>query len=422
MRPHRPLALALAIGGGILFGIEAQAGPSYATKPCPMGDALLTHLPTNLADIAGLVPLGNLNPKGHTIPTRHVYFYPTTTTPGDLSTAVDVPVRAPAKSELVAVEFHPDKPDWSLHIRPCKDIAIYYFHVNRLSPAIAAAVGDVASGGVAFPGPFTVKPMSLALTPGQVLGTAKTFDMGLQDFRKAPHPFVNPARYAVDLPVLLAGFPPLGTDPIAVAVAPRIIPQALYNRCPIDYFTAAPRALLTARLSDYDGAPLASGTPRCHSHMQDVPGTAQGNWFNDLDPVHDALMHEDMAIALVNWNVDPTAQLFSLNENVPGFSPSVLEAGAPASAVNSAFEFPVRAGPQRTNRRFAEITDYEVYCYDKVRVHRGGPRLNSVILVQVADGPVSRRSKLSIEFVRGGDCRRLPMPWRLSPKAAVYYR
>jgi hypothetical protein len=277
-------------------------------------------------------------------------------------------------------------------------------------------------GGVVFPGPMTVKPVSISVTPGQLLGHAQTFDIGLHDFRKPPQPFVNQARYAVDLPVLLAAFPGLAGDPIALEVAPRIIPQALYNRCPIDYFRAPMKAMLTARLSDHDGAPLASGTPKCHSHMRDIAKTARGNWWNDLDPVHDALMSEEHAIALADWNVTPSVQLFSLNENVPGFTAALFAPGTPASYVNTTLEFPVREGPQRTNRRFAEIADDALYCYDLVRIHRGGPRLQAVILLQVTDGPGGARSKLTIEFVKTSRCPALPKPWAFSGKQAVYYR
>jgi hypothetical protein len=82
----------------------------------------------------------------------------------------------------------------------------------------------------------------------------------------------------------------------------------------------------------------------------------------------------------------------------------------------------VRAGPQRTNRRFAEITDNAIYCYDLVRIHRGGPRLEAVILLQVNDGPGGPRSKLTIEFVRASRCPALPTPWRFSRTAATYHR
>jgi hypothetical protein len=409
--------LALAVQPGAAQPLAAR-GPGEASKPCPGGDVLFQHLPTKLADIAGVVPLGNLNPKGHTIPTRHIYFYPQLTVPGDLSSAKIVPVFAPTRAEIVAVEFHPGEPDWSLHLKPCKDVSWYYFHVNKLTPALLAAIGDIDTGSVVF-GDFKAKPVSIPVSGGLLLGETQTFDFGLHDFRKPPQPFVNQARYKVNFPALFAAFPELAGNPLALLVAPRIIPQSLYNRCPVDYFIPPLRALLTSRLSDYDGVPLASGMPRCHSHEQDVPRTAQGNWFNDLDPTNDALLDEEHAIALVNWNVTPTVQLFSLNENVPGFVPAMLD---PPNDVNAPYEFPVRPGPQRTNRRFAEIVDDALYCYDLVRIHRGGPQLKGVILIQVTNGPGGSRTKLNFEIVPVSRCPALPQPWAFSAKAVAYYR
>lgn len=398
----------------------ADAVPPGATS-CPLSDTLFTHLPTNLASISGIVPLGNLNPAGHTIPSRHIYFYPTMTTPGDPSTAITVKVLSPGNVEIVAIEKQGAAADWSLHMKPCKDVSLYYFHVDALAPAVAAAMGDFLVGSIALPGGGRAKPVSIPLAPGAFVGTADTFDVGLQDFRKPPLPFANQARYKVDIPALLVSFG-LAGDPIATAVAPRIMPQALQNRCAIDYFSAPLRTAMTAKLADYDGVPLASGVPMCHSHEQDVPKTAQGNWWNDLDPVHDALFAEEHALALVNWNVTPAVQLFSLNENVPGLTSALLEGAPPADYVNSAFEFPIREGPLRTNRRFAEITHNAIYCYDLVRIHRGGPRLNAVILLQVTDGPGGPRSKLNIEFVKTSRCPALPVPWKFGPGVATYYR
>jgi hypothetical protein len=404
--------------------VSALAAPVFAQPsvlPCPNHDTLFTQAPTELDDVSAIVPLGNLNPAGHTLPTRHVYVYPEMTTPGDVSTAITVPVFAPARLEIVAVEFHSGAADWSLHLMRCKDVLLYFFHVQTLAPQIAAAVGDVADGGVDL-GDFIAKPVSIVVNPGQLLGHATTFDIGLHDFRKTPQPFVNPARYAVDFDALSAAFPEFADDPVAQQVSQRIVPQALFNRCPIDYFTPPLKAALEGLLADFDGDPLASGDPLCHSHMQDVPGTAQGNWFSDVEPDHDALFAEERAVALANWNVDPVVQLFSLNENVPGFTSALLEAPAQPDDVNSAFEFPVREGPQRTNRRFAEIVDDEIYCYDLVRIHRGGPRLEAVILIAVSDGPGGPRSKLTLELVQTSRCPALAEPWAFSDEAATYYR
>src|SRR5262249_44798400 len=105
-----------------------------------------------------------------------------------------------------------------------------------------------------------------------------------------------------------------------------------------------------------------------------------------------------------------------------GFTSELLEAGTQPSNVNSAFEFPVREGPQRINRPFAVLKDDAVYCNELVRVHRGGPRLEAVILVAVSDGPGGPGSKLTLEFVKASGCAAVKEPWTFSVQAAKYHR
>src|SRR5262249_2148134 len=103
----------------------------------------------------------------------------------------------------------------------------------------------------------------------------------------------------------------------------------------------------------------------------------------------------------------------------PGLVPAMLD---PPDDVNTAFEFPIRPGPQRTNRRFAEITDEALYCYDLVRAHRGGPPLNGGIPLQVTAGPGGPRSKLNFEIVPVSRCPALPLPWSFGPRVTAFYR
>ncbi|HEY9226075.1 MAG TPA: hypothetical protein VIP11_05475, partial [Gemmatimonadaceae bacterium] len=44
-------------------------------KGRPQGTAIFSTPPIALANVAGWVPLGNLNPPGHTFPTDHQYLY-----------------------------------------------------------------------------------------------------------------------------------------------------------------------------------------------------------------------------------------------------------------------------------------------------------------------------------------------------------
>ena len=76
---------------------KLKTKPSSSSLPCRKDDAFFTHLPTQLGALSAIVPLGNVNPAAHTLPTRHIYVYPRMTSPGDVSTAITIPVRAPGR-------------------------------------------------------------------------------------------------------------------------------------------------------------------------------------------------------------------------------------------------------------------------------------------------------------------------------------
>jgi hypothetical protein len=57
-----------------------------------------------------------------------------------------------------------------------------------------------------------------------------------------------------------------------------------------------------------------------------------------------------------------------------------------------------------------------------VRIHRGGPRLKGVILIQVTAGRSGPRSRLNFEIVPVSRCPALPIPWKFSAKAVAFYR
>ena len=78
--------------------------------------------------------------------------------------------------------------------------------------------------------------------------------------------------------------------------------------CPFDGFTPEAKAEQMSRIGGYDGQPRTV-EPLCGEVMQDVPGTAQGNWFaggfagpvdcpNELSLVHDYIDPTKSAISV----------------------------------------------------------------------------------------------------------------------------
>lgn len=65
-----PSRLSILAGGVGLFALVACGESEKSLPTCPEG-ALFTELPFELERMDHVVPLGQLNPPGHTIPTAH---------------------------------------------------------------------------------------------------------------------------------------------------------------------------------------------------------------------------------------------------------------------------------------------------------------------------------------------------------------
>ncbi len=214
------LLIPAGCGGG------SPTSPDSAAAAIPLSFAVS---PVNVAAIQYIVPLGNMGPWAHTLPTDHIYFYHHF---GAGSSSPE-PLVAPAAG---TVEFliHPDgSGEVKLGIRVNSTYAYYFDHLT-LAPGIGigthldagAAVGT--SNGIAFD--FAV--VNNGLTVG----------------------FLNPTRYG-------------GTGG-----------YTMHTDAPLKYFTEPIRSSLYAKVQR-EGADLDGRI------NYDVAGTLSGNWFaEDLPP------------------------------------------------------------------------------------------------------------------------------------------
>jgi hypothetical protein len=152
------------------------------------------------------------------------------------------------------------------------------------------------------------------------------------------------------------------------------------NICPVDYFEAATRSGLEARLGRSDGKEPRTAEPRCGTVMQDLPGTAQGIWYLagtvDEGP-------EDPHLALVHDNVDPTVATFSVGTSIPGLASRVYPFRPKTSGL--------------VNRDFGAIAaDGRVYCFHSTagipnwRSSGGSLARGSIVLVALTSATTLR--------------------------------
>lgn len=181
---------------------------------------------------------------------------------------------------------------------------------------------------------------------------------------------------------------------------------------PVPYFTPEAQSELEDALKSWDGRTQRTAEPKYGAYMQDLPGTAQGNWFTGGVSLAIPFQQPDPFLALVHDYIDPGQPLFSTGTSIKGLPPGIY-AYTPASE-------------GRTNRDFADIRpDGEVYCFDSfgtlgtMRRTAGGlpasvPR--GVILVDMPDA-----GTLRVEVREAVSCAALG-DWQLTQAATTFER
>lgn len=311
-----PVYLLLSI---TLIGLQCKKKKN-AEDDFVLTPGVFTHPFMNNSDFMGLVPLGNLNPPGHTLPTDHLYFYLA-------NPALQYPIFSPGNLKLKRVKkyTYTGYVEYTLEMSPGGNYRLIYGHVSDLEPGLLSAIGAITSncqsystGGSTFN--YCEKETDIALTAGQNLGKAgghagqNALDVGLVKYGNGPE-----AEYF----------------------------------CPVEYCTPALKTQLEARFSNYNGTIMRTVAPLCGQVNQNIAGTLQGIWFKKGQPKYP----EDPHIAFVHDNVTPAKAVISV-----GISQTGLASGV--------YSFTIAASGT-TNRDFNNVTPGSVYCFENLNSGAG---------------------------------------------------
>jgi len=289
--------------------------------------AIFTISPIEIENLSSIIPLGALSPSSHIFPTDHIYFRikkiegadrtePVTLfSPGDL-TIVGVRATEQVKAGIT---------DYALFLEPpnCPEISVMFIHASSLEEEL---FGDVYSYSEwSEDSEYTTgdeiyrtwsKSYRIKVKGGDVLGTAggnpgqEALDLGVYDTRHLPDQIANPERWS--------GL------------------RYLHTVCPLSFYEeGAVRDDLWELVEGYDQGGIDA---TCGSVLQDIPGTAQGCWFQEgVDETYP----EDPHLALVRSTVRPTEIVFSVGNSIKNLQ-------------SRRYEFmPTDSGP--LNRAFSEI-------------------------------------------------------------------
>ena len=326
-------------------------------------DAILfDNSPLAYEDFVAIVPLGNFNPPGHTLPSDHVYFYLS-------DPATEYSVISPGNITIIevrSVEHLSESPvfiDYDIIFKQtlCNSRRFRFGHLSSLSQNILSEIDldnstctTYSTGGKIFKS-CRLEGLKIDLYSGDSVGTAGgNFDQNALDFFaydfSIKNGYANPQRYEnTHLP---------------------------YAACPLNYYSSDTKTVLVSMLGDSAGNVLRTIQPLCGEVEQDVPSTAQGNWF----PLgFSGVYPEDTHLTLAHDNVDPTTPIFSVGTSIPGIATGKYS-----------YE-PGNNG--EINREFANIiSDGKIYCYELE--YTDGYRVPStIVLIKLLDENTLRIEK-----------------------------
>jgi hypothetical protein len=369
-----------ACSGGDSSGPPHEVDPVASLATCGTRTELFTATPIAFTDFRGWVPLGNLSAPLHTFPTGHQYLFHTLAG-GALHT---VAVVAPGDIVLIRASrrvYSADgRSDFTLEFAACREVKGFFNHFATLDPSISSQLGPFdqtcfSSSDLPAYTDCTTRAISVPVRSGAPLGLTGgvpgllAWDFGLRDSRPGAIHYANASRWDRAFPG-----------------------DFLHVVPPSDYYAEPLRSQIAARLGRGDGTDRRTVAPLGGTLEVDVPGTAQGMWFNTARLGGTEGPH----LAIVPDNIDPTEFAISGSESLPGYSPSV------------ALWRPVASGLTNPAPR-AIVADGQIRC---VNLFNGRS-----FLLLLADSTTLRAEVRPV----GVNCA-AQQPWRFTASAFDFHR
>ncbi len=254
----------------LALGLTAALGfavPAVAQTPISPNAPTFSASPLGLDRLLHIIPLGNLNPPGHTFPTNHMYFNWRT---GAIDTTIDpslLPtVYAPTSGTIASIVRRNSNTDGQLILHANRQ---FYFYVSHVVVDASLAVGST-------------------VTAGQVLGTGSRHtvgvDLGVINFDRVPNFFLAPLRNTF---------------------------ESRYGDSPLRYYAEPLRSSLEALV-------LTSATDKNGAFALDQAGRLVGNWYipgMPEDQTSEGMVGQHLSFAYDE--LDPTRILIGIGGTLP---------------------------------------------------------------------------------------------------------
>lgn len=384
----------VVIGGAVVAcsgAADRVGGPNQLTPTdlasCGSSTALFTAAPIDPANIMGWVPLGALNPPGHTFPTDHQYIYLTNFSSG----GAPVPLYAPGNATVTQARLvhynassganPPD--DYALDFMPCREVSAGFGHVRTISASLLAVLGPFDQQCSTYsPSPNLVvadcytRRVEVKISAGDVIGTTAGLDLSLFDARVTPLVYANASRWISSS----SGFDHFHVAPFS------------------DYYAEPMRSTVRGMLGSFDGRTRRSAEPVGGTIGTDIAGTAQGVWVNPAQPTYPETPH----LSIVPDNVTPSLIDVSIGSSLAGIDPGAYNFSPSASGTVNRAPSAITPGPT-------------IYCWE---IGYSASDRRGVVLVQLPDAGTL------VAEARGGASRSCSgeAPWAFTGAAFTYKR
>lgn len=359
-------------------------GPYPELPACPDGP-IFNKIPVDLKEIKAFRPLGFITLPYHMFGAKHSAF--TINLPGEKRT--DIPVYFPGDAwvTLITSIEAPIQSGYSLSFYPCSTFKAYFGHLGKISPHLETEFrkSETACQELNHDGKNPMKKcyaeVLIPVKSGELAGFSDGMagvDFGAVDYGQPPHDFANPSRYDFDY---------------------------LHYVSPVPYFEPRTRAELEAKTGSYDGTVRRTAEPKGGTFMQDLKGTAQGNWFLPGKNIFNTPDFSPFA-ALLHDYVDPSQPLFSMGNSVKNLPLGI-------------YSFAVRS-EGLVNRDFSAVTPGRIYCYEKFPSGQTAGKLSLAPLSGILLLTMPTAAALRIEYRQAASCA--GRAWTLGPAATTFER
>lgn len=330
----------------IIKNIQNEIAKSSAPK-CPENlSGILTYPFIKPEDISAIIPLGNINPPGHTSPVDHNYF--------ETDETGEIPLYAPADSlitnmiELAYKESENDEyvpTGYLISFLICDGLQLDITEYTKISERLQnelknftpECVGDIRKDGHdKIERQCYYKDIAFEVVAGEILGSTQVvdnkfpFEIWAANYNIAPRgdvnwKFYNDNRYA-------------------------------HIMCLFDLYSGDLKDQYYAKFGSTMSGTFVPRTvqPLCGEVNQNINGTIQGMWYNG-DERDENLEFQGKGLAFLHNNLDPTIAEISIGGTIRESALIVMYT-------------PTHSGT--INREPSEVTaDGKIYCFESEKEH-----------------------------------------------------